>query len=811
MNSLIKNNTMPKRRIKHVTVLGSGIMGSGIAAHFANIGVQVLMLDIVPREISETDEKSGLKVDSPKFRNKIASENLEKLKKSSPALLYSPKFASRISVGNFDDDMSKIKNTDWIIEVVVERLDIKKSVYEQIEKHRTPGTLVSSNTSGIPINQLIEGRSEDFKKHFAGTHFFNPVRYLPLLEIIPTDVTAPEIVDFYLHFGEKFLGKTVVLAKDTPAFIANRIGVFGIMDLFHRVKDLGLSVGDVDKFTGPLIGRPKSATFRTADVVGLDTLIHVAEGVHSSGKESDTFKDRFVMPDYIGFMVNNKWFGSKTDGGFYKKVKTEDGKSEIYGLNLSTLEYEPQKKGEFPTLELTKNIDSPIDRFKVLITGKDKAAELYRLSLGSLFAYISHNVPEISDDIYKIDDAMKAGFGWENGPFEIWDAVGIDKGIELAKEAGYEVSDWVKSMASEGKTFYQITEDGQKEFFSISQKKFEKLQGGAHSINLDNLRKSKTLWSNSGSAIQDLGDGIINFEIRSKMNSVGGEVLEGLNRAIDLAEKEYDGLVIANQGTNFSVGANIAMILMMAADQDWYELNNAVAFFQNTMMRVRYSSIPVVVAPHAMTLGGGCEMNLHADRVVAAAETYIGLVEVGVGVIPGGGGTKEMTVRTMEKVHADDVKNNRLRDAFMNIAMGKVASSAYEAFDMDLFQEHKDIVVIDRKSQIYTAKMLAKSLAEHGYTQPIEKRVKVLGKDALGMFYVGTDQMLTGNYISEHDKKIADKLAYVMVGGNLSEATEVSERYLLNLEREAFLQLCGERKTLERMQFMLQKGKPLRN
>ncbi|SIS80978.1 3-hydroxyacyl-CoA dehydrogenase [Kaistella chaponensis] len=796
-----------KRRIKHVTVLGSGIMGSGIAAHFANIGVQVLLLDIVPFELTEAEQKKGLTKEDKAVRNRIATENFVKLQKSSPALLYSPKFAERITVGNFDDDLEKIKKTDWIIEVVVERLDIKKSVYEKIEQHRKPGTLVSSNTSGIPIHFLIEGRSDDFKKYFAGTHFFNPVRYLPLLEIIPTPETDPEIIKFYMEYGAKFLGKATVEAKDTPAFIANRIGVFSMMNLLHEVQNLGLNVSDIDKLTGPVIGRPKSATFRTADVVGLDTLVMVANGVRDSKAEANDFNDVFALPKYIQTMIDNKWLGSKTEQGFYKKVKNAEGKSEIHGLNLDTLEYELQGKSDFPTLELTKSIDKPIDRFKVLVSGKDKAGELYRKSLGALFAYVSHKVPEISDEVYKIDDAMRAGFGWENGPFEIWDAVGVQKGIELAKEAGYEVSDWVKTVAS----FYKVNDEGQTIYFDKNSGNYNSIPGQESFIILDNIRKNKTLWSNSGSAIQDLGDGIINFEIRSKMNSLGGEVLDGLNRAIDLAEKDYEGLVIGNQGANFSVGANLAMILMMAIDQDWDDLNMAIAYFQKSMMRVRYSSIPVVVAPHGMTLGGGCEMTMHADRVVAAAETYIGLVETGVGVIPGGGGTKEMALRVSREFHSDDVKNNRLRDMFMNIAMGKVATSAYEAYDMGILENHKDIVVVNKNRQIKTAKMMALSLAEHGYTQPIEQKVKVLGRDALGMFLVGTDQMLTGKYISEHDKLIADKLANVLVGGNLSEPTVVTEQYLLNLERETFLQLCGERKTLERIQFMLTKGKPLRN
>lgn len=799
-----------KRRIKHVTVIGSGIMGSGIAAQFANIGVEVLLLDIVPNQLTEAEEAKGLTLADKAVRNRIAADNLKKLPKASPALLYSKTFASRITAGNLEDDLPKIKNTDWIIEVVVERLDIKKSVYEKIEQYRKNGTLISSNTSGIPIHFLIEGRSDDFKKHFAGTHFFNPVRYLPLLEIIPTQETDPNITEFYRAYGAKFLGKNTVVAKDTPAFIANRIGVFGIMNIFHNLGKLGLSTTDIDKLTGPVIGRPKSATFRTADVVGLDTLVHVANGIRESGVETGAFKDQFELPAYIKHMVENNLLGSKTGAGFYKKVKGEDGKSKILALNLETYEYEESQKSAFPTLELTKTIDSPIDRFKVLIKGKDKAGEFYRLSLGALFAYVSQKVPEISDELYKIDEGMKAGFGWANGPFEIWDAVGIATGTTLAQEAGYEVADWVKEISAEG-SFYKINDQGRKTFYNQSSKSYDKIPGQEAFILLDNIRKNKTIWSNSGSAIQDLGDGILNFEFRSKMNSLGGEVLTGLNKAIDLAENEYEGLVIGNEGSNFSAGANIAMILMLAADQEWDELNMAIKYFQDSVARIRYSSIPVVVAPHGMTLGGGCEITMHADRVVAVPETYIGLVEVGVGVIPGGGGSKEFTLRTTKLLHKDDVKNNRLRDALMNIAMAKVATSAEEAYGLGILERGKDLVVMNPQRQIAEAKKVALAMAERGYTQPIRQQVKVLGKNALGMFLVGTDQMIAGNYISEYDKKVVDKLAYVMVGGDLSEPTTVSEQYLLDLEREAFLSLCGERKTLERLQYMLKKGKPLRN
>lgn len=795
-----------KRLIKKVAVIGSGIMGSGIACHFANIGVEVLLLDIVPRELTEAEQKKGLTLENKNVRNRIVNEHLANALKSKPSPIYHPKFVERITTGNTTDDLAKIATADWIIEVVVERLDIKKQVFEQIEKFRKPGTLITSNTSGIPIHFMSEGRSEDFQKHFCGTHFFNPARYLKLFEIIPGPQTSTEVLDFLNEYGEKFLGKTSVVAKDTPAFIGNRIGIFGIMSMFHQVKELGLTIEEVDKLTGPVIGRPKSATFRTVDVVGLDTLVHVANGIYENCPQ-DEAHELFKMPEFISKMMENKWLGSKTGQGFYKKVDKD-----ILSLDLDTLEYRAAKKASFATLELTKTIDKPIDRFKVLVKGTDKAGEFYRKNFTGMFAYVANRVPEITEDFYKIDDAMKAGFGWENGPFEIWDAIGVEKGIELMKAENLEPAPWVTEMLASGnKSFYTI-KDGATYFYDMASKSQKKVPGQDAFIILNNIRESKKVWSNSGAVIHDLGDGILNLEFQSKMNTIGGDVLQGINKAIDLAEKEYAGLVIGNQGANFSVGANIGMIFMMAVEQEYDELNMAIKLFQDTMMRVRYSGIPVVVAPHGMTLGGGCEMSMHADKVVAAAETYIGLVEFGVGVIPGGGGSKEMALRASDLFRKNDVELNVLQEYFLTVAMAKVSTSAYEAFDLGILQHGKDVVVVNRDRQIAEAKKHALLLAEAGYTQPVRRKdVKVLGKQALGMFLVGTDSMEAGHYISEHDKKIANKLAYVMAGGDLSEATLVTEQYLLDIEREAFLSLCTERKTLERIQFMLTKGKPLRN
>ncbi len=798
-----------KRPIKKVAVIGSGIMGSGIACHFANIGVEVLLLDIIPFELNEVEKQKNLTLNDKIVRNRLVNDSLKNSLKSKPSPIYSKKFASRITTGNLDDDLHKISDVDWIIEVVVERLDIKQQVFEKIEKFRKKGTLITSNTSGIPINYMNEGRSEDFQQHFAVTHFFNPPRYLKLFEVVPGPKCKQEIIDFLMIYGEKFLGKTSVLAKDTPAFIGNRIGIFGIMSLFHQIQSLGLTIEEVDKLTGPVIGRPKSATFRTVDVVGLDTLVHVSNGIYKNCP-NDESHDLFKLPEFVSKMLENNMLGSKTKQGFYKKV-VENGKKSILSLDLETLQYRPNKRAKFATLELTKTIDNVIDRFKILISGKDKAGEFYRKNFASMFGYVQNRIPEISDELYRLDDAMKAGFGWEHGPFQIWDAIGVEKGIELMNSENIPVASWITDMVESGNSTFYSVKDGAKYYYSISSKKQEKIPGQDSFIILDNIREAKTIWSNSGASIQHLGDGVLNVEFQSKMNTLGGEVLEAINKGIDLAETEYDAVILGNQAANFSVGANLGMIFMMAVEQEYDELNFSVKYFQDTVMRLRYSTCPTIIAPHGFTFGGGCELSLHADKVVAAAETYIGLVEFGVGVIPGGGGSKEMAVRASHGLLKDDVKLNKLRNYFINVAMAKVATSAYEAYDLGFFKEHKDIVVVNKERQIATAKRYAIQMLEDGYTKPIERKVQVYGQQALGMFLVGTDSLQKGHFASEHDKKIANKLGYVMSGGNLSEPTLVSEQYLLDIEREAFMSLCAERKTLERIEHMLKTGKPLRN
>lgn len=799
------------RTIKKVAVLGSGVMGSRIACHFANIGCEVVLLDIVPREVDDAEKAKGLTLESKVVRNRIVNNALQFALTSNPSPIYRKSFAQRIKTGNFDDDMQQIASCDWIIEVVVERLDIKQQVFEKVEQFRKPGTIISSNTSGIPIHLMLAGRSEDFKAHFLGTHFFNPPRYLQLLEIIPTPETNPEIVDFLMDFGSRFLGKKTVLCKDTPAFIANRVGVYSIMGVFHTVKELGLTVEQVDKLTGPVLGRPKSATFRTCDVVGLDTLVHVANGLKENCP-NDEERALFELPDYISKMVENNWIGSKSGQGFYKKVKNPDGSSEILVLDLNTLEYRSQEKVKFATLEMTKPIEDLKQRTKMLFMGMDEAGKMYRKLFGGLFAYVTNRIPEIADDLYKIDDAIKAGFGWELGPFETWDILGFDQGLKLIADEKKEVAQWVKDMKAAGITSFYKTEAGNHYFYDRSTKAYTIIPGTENLILLDALRVEKKVWGNSDTTIVDLGDGVLNVEFHTKMNTIGGGVIEGINKAIDLAEESYKGLVISNTGQNFSAGANVGMIFMMAAEQDFDELNFSVKAFQDTMMRVRYSNIPVIVAPHNLALGGGCELSMHADKVVAHAELYMGLVEFGVGLIPGGGGSKEFAKRLSEELKDGDIKINRLRERFLTIGQAKVSTSAYEAFDLGYLREGTDEVVVSRDHQLARAKAAAIELSEKGYIAPKrEKNITVLGQEGLGIVYVGANSMLSGNYMSEHDKVISEKLGYVLCGGDLSENTVVSEQYLLDVERKAFLELCAERKTLERLQSLVKTGKILRN
>ena len=794
---------MVNRNIRKVAVLGSGIMGSRIACHFAGIGLQVLLLDIVPNEAKDSENKT--------VRNKLVNDALQAAIKSNPSPLYAQDAAKKITTGNFDDNLKDIASYEWVIEVVIERLDIKRSLYEKIEGFRKPGTLITSNTSGIPIHLLSEGRSEDFRKNFCGTHFFNPPRYLRLLEIIPTHDTDPAVVDFLMHYGDLYLGKTTVLAKDTPAFIANRIGVYGIMAIFGLVEKMGLTIDEVDALTGPIIGRPKSATFRTADVVGIDTLVKVAKGVYENCP-GDEARDAFNIPGWLNKVLENNWLGDKTGQGFFKKMPpSPKGEKEIQTLNLKTLQYEPRQKPRFASFEAAKPIDDLKQRLKILVAAQDKSGEFYRAFHYGLFAYISHRIPEISDEIYRIDDAMKAGFGWEIGAFESWDVLKVGDTVKAMEAAGYSVAPWVKEMLQNGNNSFYNIENGQRLVYDPISKAYKPIPGGKEFIILSNYA-DKIIWKNSSCKLYDIGDDVIALQWNTKMNTIAGDVLSGVTKSIELAEKNYKGLVIANEGANFSAGANVGMIFMFAVEQEYEELDMAIRMFQTTMMRVRYSSIPVVLATHGLALGGGCEMSLHSDKVCAAAETYTGLVELGVGLIPGGGGTKEFTLRASDEMHHDEPETITLKNRFLTIATAKVATSALEAFDLGIYRKGLDEVVVNADRRTFEAKKSVIEIANSGYITPVQRKdIKVLGRTALGALYAGIHGMGRANYATEHDMTVAKKLAYVMCGGDLSEPTVVSEQYLLDLEREAFLSLCGERKTLERIQSVLKGGKPLRN
>ncbi len=800
-----------KRKINEVAVLGSGVMGSRIAAHFANIGCKVYLLDIVPKELNDSEKKKGLTLSDLVVRNRIADENLQNVLKSNPSPIYDKKFASRIITGNFEDNMNWISNVDWIVEAVVENLDIKKKVFDSVEKVRKPGTLITTNTSGIPIHLMDEGRTEDFQKHFCGAHFFNPPRYLQLLEIIPTPKTSKDVIDFLMWYGDLYLGKTTVLCRDTPAFIANRIGVFSIMAVFKLKDKLGLSIKEIDTLTGPLTGKPKSATFRTADVVGIDTLVKVANNVYKDCP-NDEARDLFVIPDYVNKLVQNNWLGDKTKQGFYKKSKDEKGEKVILELDPVTFEYKPSPKSNMASVAAAKPIDNLKDRLKTLHAGKDNAAEFLRLLNFYVFQYASNRIPEISDELYKIDDAMRAGFGWELGPFEIWDALGLKKTVEQMTSLDLKPADWVIKMLDAGFTSFYKSENGKKKYFDISLNSYREIPGKSEFIILENYRGNAPVWQNSGATLHDIEDGIVNLEFHTKMNSIGSEILEAVHKSIEIAEKDFKGMVIGNNGQHFSAGANLAMMLMLATEQEFDEIDLAVRQFQAATMHVRYSNIPVVVAPHSLVLGGGCEICLHADKVNASAETYIGLVEVGVGIIPAGGGTKEMTLRASDLYTEGGIELPELQKRFMNIATAKVATSAEEAFEMGIFRRGLDTYSVNPNRVIADAKKSAILMAEHGYTKPIQRTdIKVLGRTALSTLLLGIHSFRLGNYISDHDKKIAERLAYIMCGGDLSEGTLVSEQYLLDLEREAFLSLIAEKKTMERIQSILTTGKPLRN
>ncbi|MFX3625172.1 MAG: 3-hydroxyacyl-CoA dehydrogenase NAD-binding domain-containing protein [Ectobacillus sp.] len=791
-------------QIRKAAVLGSGVMGSGIAAHLANIGIPTLLLDIVPKTLTPEEEAKGLTLEDKEVRNRFSTAAIQKLFKQKPAPLTSKENAALIEAGNMEDDMDRLKDVDWIIEVVVENLDIKKQVFARIDAVRKQGAIVSSNTSGISVEKMAEGRSEDFRKHFLGTHFFNPPRYLKLLEIIPTQDTDLQVLEFMKTFGEDVLGKGVVIAKDTPNFIGNRIGTYGLLVTLQEMLKNGYTVGEVDSVTGPLIGRPKSATFRTLDVVGLDTFVHVANNVYENVQEEE--REIFNVPAFLHVMLERKWLGSKSGQGFFLK----QGK-DILELNPETLQYEPRKKLKAPSIELSKQEKGLSNKLKTLVYAKDRAGALLWNILAPTLLYSAKLHKEIADNIVAIDNAMKWGFGWEYGPFETWDAISVRKAAEKMEESGLTVPAWVQEMLEKGFEAFYKRENGEVYYYDSGEYKL--LERNKKAISLKQLKeKNGVIKKNSGASLIDLGDGVLCLEFHSPNNAIGMDIIQMINYAVDEVERNYKGLVIGNQSKNFCVGANLAMILMEAQDDNYFEIDWVVRQFQNAMMKIKYSSKPVVAAPYGMTLGGGAEICLPAASIQAASETYMGLVEVGVGLIPGGGGNKELYMKYLSKM-PKGVEYDLQKVAnkvFETIAMAKVSTSAQEAFANN-FLGDKDGISVNGDHLLYDAKQKALALYEAGYKAPVRKKIPVVGETGYATLVLGAQAMHLSGYISEHDLAIAKKLAYVIAGGKVPYGTEVDEQYLLDLEREAFLSLVSERKSQERMQHMLVKGKPLRN
>ena len=775
-----------KKRIKKVAVLGSGVMGSRIACHFANVGVEVYLLDLPAKSEKEPN---------------VASLNLKKCLADKPAALYDPKFSSRIQTGTFDD-LARIKDCDWIVEAVVEDLAVKQKLFEQVDQHRQVGSLVSSNTSGMPITALAKDRSEDFRKHFCGTHFFNPPRYLRLLEIIPGPETLAEVMDFLTTYARLHLGKEVVICKDTPAFIANRIGVYGLLSTLRAVEKVGLSVGETDSLTGTLIGRPKSATFRTLDVVGIDVLCKVARHLAAvlPKKESQT---SFQLPKSLLHLEKIGHLGSKTGQGFFKKT-TQSGKRIIEELDLGTMNYVARTKISLPSVESIKEAPLP-ERIKHLYREEGKVGNFFRRTWQDLFAYSSACIPEISEDLYKIDDAMRAGFGWEMGPFELWETLGVK---EVYQHMGK--TPWIDRMLKKGLTHFYTTKQGKQYAYDPQKEDYVPIPGQEGMLLLS-TQEEKKVWSTEHVTLYDVGDGVFNMAFHTKMNSLGEEVMRGIERSLKTAEDSSAALVLGHEEEHFSAGANLSALLSYAMEQEFDEIDLMIRQFQQIIARIRHSPVPVVVAVSGMCLGGGCELCLHADAIQAHAESYIGLVEMGVGLIPAGGGTKEMALRCGDTLKEGDNSLNRYLKVFENIATAKVSTSAHEAKTLG-FLNPNDNITTNKRLLLQHAKKHALKKMEQGYQPPLERKdIWVQGRRGIALMEAGITTMLFGHFISEYDAKIARKLAYVMNGGDLSTPTHVSESYLRDLEREAFLSLCGENKTIERIQHILFKGKPLRN
>ncbi|MBP7476315.1 MAG: 3-hydroxyacyl-CoA dehydrogenase/enoyl-CoA hydratase family protein [Pyrinomonadaceae bacterium] len=799
--------------ITKAAVLGAGTMGAGIAAHLSNAGIPTLLLDIAPSELTEAEAAKGLTLESRQVRNRIVNLLFDAAKKLKPAPFMLGDNAKLITTGNFTDDLAKIKDCDFVIEAVVENLEIKHKLYAEVDKYRKPGAVIASNTSGIPIDSIAEPFSDDFKAHFVGIHFFNPPRYMKLVEVIPGTKTSGEIACAVSGFLDQRLGKGVVPAKDRPNFIANRIGVFGMMATIHEMIAGGWTPTEVDQMTGKAIGHASSATFRTSDLVGLDVTAHVTNNLYPAVPD-DEDRDVFVLPELIQTLLDKKLLGDKTKGGFFKKSKDAEGKRVILELDLNTFEYKPQVKTKFPSIDAAKAIEDNAKRVKALVWGDDRVGEFLWKTTSRVSRYAANRIPEIADTIVEIDNAIKWGFGWEIGVFEAWDAIGVVESVERMRSEGQAIPANVEKMLASGATTFYRSEGGNRSFYDLVEGEYKPMPARPGVMILKDIKeRTGVIKSNPGASLIDIGDGVACLEFHSKMNSIGGDTVSMMNFAIDEVEKNFTGLVVGNQGGNFSAGANIMMILLAAQEEEWDDINMAVNQLQKTIMRLRYSAKPVVTAPYGLTLGGGCEIAMHGDKVRAAGETYIGLVEVGVGVIPAGGGTKEMTMRAMDAAAkapgADPLAF--LKTTFETIGMGKVATSAQEAKSWGFFRD-SDAISMNSDRLIQDAKQEVLNLAAAGYVQPVERTdITVMGEAGESAMKLALHMMKQGGFVSDHDVLIGTKLAHVMAGGTINHQTKVSERYLLDLEREAFVSLCGERKTQDRIAAMLKTGKPLRN
>ncbi len=806
-----------KRRIEKAVVLGAGTMGSRIAAHFANAGLQCILLDIVPPNLAP-DALAG-------ERNKIVRAGLEAAKKSKPAAFFTTALAEKIAIGNFDDDLARCAEADWIIEVVAENLEIKRKLLARVAQYRKPGAIVTTNTSGLPVHLIAEGLSEEFQQHWAGTHFFNPPRYLKLVEVIPGPKTSSEVVESLSEFCNRRLGKGVVVAKDTPNFIANRIGTFSMLNALRLMSTLGMTVEEVDACTGPAVGWPKSATFRTADLVGLDVLVHVVKNIYETAP-NDESREMYKVPALVEEMAKRGWLGDKTGQGFYKKVKGE-GEKEILTLNVNTMEYRPRQKAKFGSLEMGKAIEDTRERLRALVgpvlEGQkgDKAQQFLWGALSEMCLYAARRVPEISDNVVDVDRALRWGFAWELGPFEIIDAIGVKAFAgQVEREGGALPPVIQKVLASGHKGFYE-SEKGATTVFDIGSGGARKVEEPNGVIILKSLKDAgREVERNSGASLIDLGDGVVCCEFHAKMNAIGADLIAMLHKGLKRLETDFEAMVIANQAVNFSVGANLMLVLVGAQEQEWDELHMAVKQFQNINLAIKYAPKPVVAAPQGMALGGGCEVSLHAAKIQAAAEAYIGLVETGVGLIPGGGGSKEMLIRANEHgAGGEDLDLfHALKPVFETIAMAKVGTSAEECRDLG-YLRREDGVSMNRDRLVADAKEAALSLVRGGY-KPLaatwqegaqSTQIKVLGEQFLAGAKLAIHMMLRGGYASEYDAHVGRKLANILAGGALTATQMVSEQYLLDLEREAFVSLCGEKKTQERIAHTLKTGKPLRN